>query len=138
MSADPIHRGDNLSDHEPIVMKLCLDKKFVSLSEKIYCDKIAWYKAEKCHITEYLSTLRAVLQRVKTPAETITCENPLCKNINHCSELNAYVMQSQTQALQLLMPPSHILRGMIRNLHPAGLNMSSHIEVNLSFGITFG
>jgi len=55
-----------------------------------YCDRIAWYKAEKCHITEYQSSLRAMLQRVKIPTEAITCENPLCENINHCRELNAY------------------------------------------------
>ena len=90
MSVDAIHCGDNLSDHEPIVMKLCLDTKLVSLSEKVYCDKIAWYKAENCHITEYRSTLRAMLQQVKIPAEAIACENPLCKNINHSIELNAY------------------------------------------------
>ena len=71
-------------------MKLCLDTKLVSLSEKVYCDKTAWYKAEDCHITEYQSTLRALLQQVKIPAEAIACENPLCKNVNHSIELNAY------------------------------------------------
>ena len=40
MSVDAIHCGDNLSDHKPIVMKLCLDTKLVSLSEKVYCDKL--------------------------------------------------------------------------------------------------
>jgi len=32
MYVDPTHRGDSLSDQEPIVMKLCLDDKLVSLS----------------------------------------------------------------------------------------------------------
>jgi len=38
----PIHRGDNLSDsdHEPSVMKLCLDKKIVSLPEKVGLAKL--------------------------------------------------------------------------------------------------
>jgi len=30
----PIHRGDNLSDHEPIVMKLCLDKSSLGFHKK--------------------------------------------------------------------------------------------------------
>ena len=90
MSADAIHCGDNLSDHEPIVMNLRLDNKLVCLSEKIYCDKIAWYKAEDCHITEYQSTLRDMLHSVKIPVEAIACDYPLCKNINHSIELNAY------------------------------------------------
>jgi len=34
MSVDPKHRVDNLFDYERIVMKLCLDNKLVSLSEK--------------------------------------------------------------------------------------------------------
>ena len=90
MSVDAIHCGDNLSDHEPIVMNLRLDNKLVCLSEKIYCDKIAWYKAEDCHITEYQSTLRDMLHSVKIPVEAIACDYPLCKNINHSIELNAY------------------------------------------------
>ena len=90
MPVEAIHCGDNLSGHEPIVMKLCLDIKLVRLSETTYCDKIAWYKAEDCHVTVYQSTLRATLQRVKIPVEAIACENPRCKVINHCIELNAY------------------------------------------------
>jgi Reverse transcriptase (RNA-dependent DNA polymerase)/Endonuclease/Exonuclease/phosphatase family len=90
MSVDVFHHGDNLSDHEPIIMKLCLDSKLVSLSEKTYCDKVAWYKAKDCHIADYQSALRDQLLQVKVPAEAIACEDPLCKNINHSIELNAY------------------------------------------------
>ena len=40
MSVDAIHCGDNLSDHEPIVIKLCLDIKLVSLLEKYIVIKL--------------------------------------------------------------------------------------------------
>jgi Reverse transcriptase (RNA-dependent DNA polymerase) len=89
ISVDAIHCGDNLSDHEPVVRKLCLDNKLISLSEKIYHDKLAWYKVEDRHTTEYQSTLHATLQWVKIPAEAIACEDPLCKNITHSIELDA-------------------------------------------------
>jgi len=120
MSVDPIQRGDNLSDHKPIDMKLCLDKKFVSLSEKIYCDRIAWYKAEKSHRTEYQSTLRAMLQRVKISTEAITCENPLCKNINHCSELNAYANAITDACIAAILAYSVLQSAELHKKHGSG------------------
>ena len=43
ISIDAMHDGDNLSDHEPAIMKMSLDSKYFSLSEKEHSDRIAWY-----------------------------------------------------------------------------------------------
>jgi len=69
LSVDPIHRSDNLSDHEPIAMKLRLYNNQI----KIYCDKNAWHKADDHHIiiTEYKSIVRATLQQVKNSCKAI-------------------------------------------------------------------
>lgn len=90
ISADALHDGDNLSDHDPIILKLCLDSKYVSLVERIHCDKIAWHKANDCHIAEYKLSLQSLLSCITIPVEAIACHDPLCKNVNHSLELNTY------------------------------------------------
>jgi len=37
--------GDNLSDHDPIVMKLDLQSNVVNVAAKVCREKVAWYKA---------------------------------------------------------------------------------------------
>lgn len=60
LSIDAIHDGDNLSDHEPVVMKLCLESKYVRLTKKIHLDKIAWHKAKAPHLSNYIDRLLSV------------------------------------------------------------------------------
>ena len=50
MPIDVMHDGDNRSDHEPVIMKMCLDSNYFSLSGKVYFYKIAWYKDDGNHI----------------------------------------------------------------------------------------
>ena len=37
-SVEALHDGDNLSDHEPVKMKMYLDSKYIKLSEKVHLE----------------------------------------------------------------------------------------------------
>lgn len=90
LSIDAIHGGDNLSDHEPVIMKLCLESKYVSLSKKIHLDKIAWHKASVSHLSDYTRLLDETLEAISIPTCAIECCNPLCGNVQHSIDLNTY------------------------------------------------
>jgi len=86
----PLHGGgDNLSDHEPVIMKLCLESKYVSLANRI-ADKIAWHKANDSHLMEYRNVLDIALMNILVPVNTVTCHDPLFDNAQHSTDLNAY------------------------------------------------
>jgi hypothetical protein len=86
LSIDAIHDGDNLSDHEPVSMKLRLESKNVSLSTEIHLDKIAWHKASESHLLEFRSILDDARTGIVVPVSAIACGNPLCGNAQHRSE----------------------------------------------------
>ena len=52
-SIDVSHDGDNLSDHDPVFMKLCLDNKYIGLSDKVRTNRAAWYKASASDLNNY-------------------------------------------------------------------------------------
>jgi hypothetical protein len=113
ISADAGHDGDNLSDHDPVLLKLCLDYKFVSLSERIYCDKIAWHKANDFHTAAYKLSLQSLLSSVVVTVEAVACLNPLCKNVIHSLELNAYasaISEACITAANINIPHTEWLR----------------------------
>jgi hypothetical protein len=57
-----IHDGDNLSDHDPILMILKLDNKAVSLSQKVFSNKIAWQRVDDASILDYQTALNQALR----------------------------------------------------------------------------
>ena len=90
LSIDAIHDGDNLSDHDPVFMKLCLESKYVSLSKKIHVDRIAWHKANDSHLSEYRKVLDEALKSIIVPASAVSCHNPMCDDAQHSIDLNTY------------------------------------------------
>jgi hypothetical protein len=90
MSVDMMHDGDNLSDHEPVIRKMCLNSKYFSLSDKVHVERIAWYKATVNHIADYKCALDSLLSDIEIPVGAITCHNPLCTNLEHNVALNTY------------------------------------------------
>ena len=51
-SAYAVHDADNLSDHEPIVVKFLVDFKYGSFIERAYSSHISWYKASESNICD--------------------------------------------------------------------------------------
>jgi len=76
-------------DHEPVIMKLCLESKYVSLANIIYSDRIAWYKANDSHLMEYRNVLDVALKNILVPVNTVACRDSLCDNYQHSADLNA-------------------------------------------------
>ena len=48
-----LHDGDNLSDHDPIVMKLDLQSNVVNVPAIVFREKVAWYKPSDVCLDEY-------------------------------------------------------------------------------------
>ena len=107
VSVDVIHDGDNLSDHDPIIIKLNLYSNIVSLSQKVYREKIAWYKASEDNLSVYRNELKHSLNSIIIPVEALACHDPLCCSLSHCNDLNKYasdIMEACISAARAALP----------------------------------
>ena len=68
VSAAPIHRGDNRSGHEPIMLKFKVPKVAEKLSPKpVTVKKPSWLKAEEEDIQNYTQVLHSKLSDLQMP-----------------------------------------------------------------------
>ena len=99
VDAAPIHIADNLSNHEPIYLKLRLDPgDMVNLN----CDvndesepktrKPAWNKAKDEHIRSYMDELATRLSLIQSPVDALSCNNLQCRNNTHKSDADLYAV----------------------------------------------
>jgi len=84
------HDGDNLSDHDPIVMSLNIDWNFIARAPRHYADKCVWHKASEQNLQMYKQLLKINLSAVQLPMDAITCHDVACNNKTHFSTLNDY------------------------------------------------
>lgn len=84
------HDGDNLSDHDPVTLTLCLQSAFMMMSEKIYSKRAAWYKANEGHLNDYKLRLQYALRNIVVPVDALVCRDTLCHNVSHSHMLNLY------------------------------------------------
>ena len=90
LSIDLLHDGANLSNHEIVTIKLNLNSDCAHLRDRNYCKKISWYNAKESHLAAYQSLLERSLQNIIPPLQAITCNEPLCTDACHSSQLNQY------------------------------------------------
>ena len=88
--ASVIHSVDNTSDHDPIVLRLKLDAKYVGISKRIFRPRVSWVKASEDNLKDYASNLSSSLRSICIPTQTILCCNPSCKNAEHFSAISSY------------------------------------------------
>jgi len=97
-----LHDIDNTSDHEPVILQLSLQVKYVQYSERVYTPQIAWAKAKDVDRNKYRSCLSQLLCHICVPTDAIMCESVSCSDDSHSCAVNLYVEQL-TQAVLLLL-----------------------------------
>ena len=88
-----LHRGDNLSDHDPVFLQLNLNSRFLSLTEHVSSARPAWYKADERDINSYKTALVNHLALIAVPVEAAICRNVMCTDPSHVSGINMYANQ---------------------------------------------
>lgn len=90
--AGPIHLGDNLSRHSPIMMKLNLGD--IPMKRQMKPErrprKPAWYKAVPEQVNEFTHKLAEKLNNIKQP-DTLTCDNPQCDLSCHSQDRDNFL-----------------------------------------------
>ena len=85
-----IHDVNNLSDHNPIQIEMCVPCD--SINSDCFLDsgniKVIWDRANTNHINNYKSALDEYLQCIKTPYSALYCEDWHCKE--HSSVLQKF------------------------------------------------
>ena len=59
-----LHNIDNLSDHEPIVLKLSLDVKLIGYCHRVHAPRALWVKATETDCLNYRSALSQLLNSI--------------------------------------------------------------------------
>ena len=90
--AGVIHRGDNMSRHSPIWLKLDLGilPKKLSVSERVPI-KPSWSKASVADIEGYTSDLRNKLGALSSPG-SLSCVQPNCTDHCHSQDRDTYML----------------------------------------------
>ena len=93
VDAGPVHLGDNLSRHSPIMLKLLLP----AVLEKPQQPSVtkprapAWYKADQEQRDQYCSLLHQKLNDMAIP-DSLCCSDATCQSIAHTEERDKHVL----------------------------------------------
>ena len=82
------HDGDNLSDHDPILLSLNINWSSIALTKRQATVRAAWTKASHSDVTEYKLALREKLKSVLPPSESLIFQDTECCNVEHIAQLN--------------------------------------------------
>ena len=82
-SVTVLHHIDNLSDHDAIVLQLCIDVKRIGVSARKYTSHLSWAKASDAELSYYRSLLSEHLHRFELPVEALICCDCSCYKEDH-------------------------------------------------------
>ena len=100
--AGPVHLGDNLSRHSPIMMKLRLPQVATSHYNQPGMKiprRPAWYKASQDDKDQYTSLLEDKLARLEIPA-SIGCSDVTCQDKQHTHDRDQLVLDILCSAIE--------------------------------------
>ena len=113
-----LHRGDNMSRHSPILLKLRVGdiplKKKVRLSAQ---KKPAWHKATKEALEDYKTDLEGKLVMLTMPG-SLECEDPHCEESGHSTERDRLMLDilcSVVESSHTVIPMAGGVRGQRSN-----------------------
>ena len=91
--AGPVHLGDNLLRHSPIMMKIKIEGLTASNRQQGVptVRRPAWYKATQEHKEQYTDILEEKLSGL-TPPANLGCRNANCQDAEHTRERDSYVL----------------------------------------------
>ena len=88
-----VERGDNLSGHCPIWVKLRLGTLPVKRgTAREVARKPAWSKATEDHVLQYTSDLEQRLLNISVPLLALGCESPHCQDGGHSEQRDSFML----------------------------------------------
>ena len=87
-----LHRGDNLSRHSPVLLKLRVGD--IPIKKKVDTSvprRQAWNKATQENIKEYKEDLENKLENLPMP-DTLSCEDPHCWEPTHSDDRDSIML----------------------------------------------
>jgi len=83
VSAHVLHDIDNILNHEPIILQLCLQFKYLGYSNIIHTPRFSWAKAIDSDLFNYQCSLTHELSAIVLPVEALLCSDLHCNNPTH-------------------------------------------------------
>jgi len=75
VSAHALHDVDNISDHEPIILQLCFQLRYLGFSNKIQTPRVSWAEASDSDLYNYQCSLSHELSTIVLPFESLLCSD---------------------------------------------------------------
>ena len=90
----PIHRGDNLSRHSPVVLRLRLGEicQRQAVAQPLPRRMPAWDRATPVELQSYTMELQQRLQALHCPGSLLHCRDPQCTEPDHSKERDSLVL----------------------------------------------
>ena len=90
----PVHRGDNLSRHSPILLSLRLGElPLRPMMEQPRPPRMpAWDRATEGELLTYTEELHSRLLTVQCPGSMLHCRDPLCEDRSHSEDRDSVVL----------------------------------------------
>ena len=91
----PVHRGDNLSRHCPILLSLRLGElpRRQAATQPPPPRMPAWGRATEEEVVGYTAALHQRLQAVQCPGSLVHCRDPLCTDPSHSQARDSVVLE---------------------------------------------
>ena len=99
-SCQVLHKGDNLSRHSPILLKLRVGEIIPKVKVQIKVPKKpAWHKATDANVEEYKNDMETRLAARPVPA-CLSCEDPHCGDPGHTEERDRFMLDILCSAVE--------------------------------------
>jgi hypothetical protein len=124
---DVTHDVNNLSDHEPITIELCMAVTRVDTQHSAgpRLQKVSWAKAAESHIIDYRNELVDNLKTVVMPIDALTCCDRRCSIAKHRSDIAEYAnniadvcIKTGLSTIPLTRPGHHATPGFSQHVKP--------------------
>ena len=83
-----IDEGDNLSDHNPIVMNIKLNVQYSLSEERLFTKEMTWKKADEIDILAYKNVFCKLLNKIGILSCVVHCKHMFCRE--HMNDIYHY------------------------------------------------
>ena len=92
----PIHRGDNMSRHSPIFLRLKLKEVKLKTVNNDYSQHClpSWERASHTEVEDYKASLEQNLTELFSSRSRCLCNDPMCEDESHCEESDSMMLDT--------------------------------------------
>jgi len=87
-----LHRGDNLSDHVPVCLRLNLSVCYLSQPPESHAPRPSWARVTAEQIAAYRHHIRDSLSDIHVPFEVFACNMFECEDVEHRNKIDEYYL----------------------------------------------